>query len=153
MKRSPARSPEAISFARDERAKSNEFASTIWQWIRTRQICHQKFRREFPIPPYSADFCCVELRLILEIDGAEHFTEAGRERDRVRDDWLHREGYRVVRIAGFDVVRDGELVHKRIEAAVRERIAERSSVIDPSPSPPAPLTEAGRGETIQEEMT
>ena len=81
MKRSRARSPNAIEFARAQRATANEFASTVWQWVRNRQICKQKFRREYPIPPYTADFCCVELKLILEMDGAEHFSEAGKERD------------------------------------------------------------------------
>ena len=46
----------------------------------SRQVCRQKFRREYPLPPYTADFCCVELKLILEVDGADHFTEAGMER-------------------------------------------------------------------------
>ncbi len=69
MKRSRARSPETIEFARAERAAMNEFARIVWQWVRNRQICDQRFRREYAIPPYTADFCCVELRLILEIDG------------------------------------------------------------------------------------
>ncbi|HTN76431.1 MAG TPA: DUF559 domain-containing protein, partial [Pirellulaceae bacterium] len=56
-----------------------------------------------------------------------HFAEAGQERDQVRDEFLNREGYRVVRIAGFDVVREGEAVLKRIEAEVRERMAQQSS--------------------------
>ena len=72
----------------------------MWQWIRNRQICNQKFRREYPIPPYTVDFCCVELKLILEIDGADHFTSAGKEHDRVRDGFLKRRGYRVVRVSG-----------------------------------------------------
>ena len=74
MKRSRGRSPEAIEFARAERATANEFANTVWHWVRNRRIANQKFRR----PPYTADFCCVELKLILEIDGADHFTEDGR---------------------------------------------------------------------------
>ena len=79
MKRSRARDPEAIEFARDQRATANEFARTVWQWVRNRQVCRQKFRREYPVPPYTADFCCVELKLILEVDGADHFTEEARE--------------------------------------------------------------------------
>src|SRR5512137_1243411 len=100
MKRSRARSPDAIEFARSQRAAANEFAGTVWQWVRNRQIGNQKFRREYAIPPYTADFCCVELRLIVEIDGSDHLTEDGRQRDRVRDDFLNRRGYRVMRISG-----------------------------------------------------
>ena len=63
-----------------QRATANEFARTVWQWVQSRQVCRQKFRREYPLPPSTADFCCVELKLILEVDGADHFTEAGQER-------------------------------------------------------------------------
>jgi very-short-patch-repair endonuclease len=145
MNRTPARSPAAINFARSERASANEFASTVWQWLRNRQIRNQKFRREYPIPPYTADFCCVELKLILEIDGADHFTETGQDRDRVRDDFLNRQGYRVVRIAGYDVLREGNQVLKTITEQVKKRMQE---IEKQNPSPPAPLPAAGRGETI-----
>jgi very-short-patch-repair endonuclease len=144
MKRSRARSPDAIEFARAERATANEFASTVWQWVRNRRIANQKFRREYPIPPYTADFCCVELKLILEIDGVEHFTEDGRQCDRVRDDFLESQGYRVVRIAGYDVTGEPSLCLKRIEEEVKTRMRALEN-----PSPPAPLPEAGRGERGQ----
>jgi very-short-patch-repair endonuclease len=121
MKRSRARSPEAIEFARTERATANEFANALWQRVRNRQIAGQKLRREYPIPPYTADFCCVELKLILEIDGADHFTEDARQRDRQRDDSLERQGYRVVRIAGYDVLREPSLCLKKIEEEVKNR--------------------------------
>jgi very-short-patch-repair endonuclease len=140
MKRSRARSPEAIEFARAERATANEFASTVWQWVRNRRIANQKFRREYPIPPYTADFCCVELKLILEIDGADPFTEEGRQQDHVRDDSLESQGYRVMRIAGYDVLREPGLCLKKIEEEVKTRMRELEN-----PSPPAPLPVSGRG--------
>src|SRR5688572_10604448 len=111
IQHTPARAPEAIQFARGparrgqrirERPSGNGFES--------RQVCRQKFRREYPVPPYTADFCCVELKLILEVDGADHVTEAGRERDRVRDEALAKQGYLVVRISGFDVLSEPERV-------------------------------------------
>jgi len=142
MKRSRARAPEAIEFARAERASANEFASTVWQWIRNRQICGQKFRREYPIPPYTADFCCVELKLILESDGAGHFTGEGRERDRERDEFLERLGYRVVRIAGYDVVREPGACLERIRRAVQERVRKMGKA--PHPQPLSPKRGEGR---------
>jgi very-short-patch-repair endonuclease len=57
MKRSRTKSPKAIEFARTERATKNEFANTVWQWVRHRRIANQKFRREYPILPFTADFC------------------------------------------------------------------------------------------------
>ena len=124
MKRSQARSPDAIEFARAERAMANEFANTVWQWIRNRQIHNQKFRREYAIPPYTADFCCIELKLILEIDGAKHFTAEGKQRDLVRDEFLEGQGYRVMRISGYDVLREPGESLEIIRQHVRERMRE-----------------------------
>ncbi|AMV30634.1 hypothetical protein VN12_00865 [Pirellula sp. SH-Sr6A] len=136
MKRSRSRSKEAIEFAQSQRRTSNEFSTNVWQWIRNRQIQGLKFRREYPIPPYTVDFCCVEQKLIIEIDGESHFTEDGLAHDRHRDRFLHGRGYRVLRIPGFAVIRDGREVIRTIEEFVKV----------PNPSPPAPLPEAGRGE-------
>ena len=81
MKRREARSSESIEFAKNQRRTANEFASTVWQWIRNRQIEGVKFRREFPIRPYTVDFCSVEERLIIEVDGQAHFSEEGERHD------------------------------------------------------------------------
>ena len=87
------RDPEAIAFARDQRGRANEFAHAVWQIVRNRQCRNQKFRRECPIPPYTADFCCVALRLIVEVDGEHHQTEEGRQRDELRDRYLAEREY------------------------------------------------------------
>jgi len=143
MKRSRARAPDAVEFARSQRAAANEFASAVWQWVRNRQLCGQKFRREYAIPPYTADFCCVELRRILEIDGADHLTEDGRQRDRVRDDLLSRLGYRVVRISGYDVLREQSSFWAKIVEQVQQRMREMESG-HPSPPPLSPKRGEGR---------
>lgn len=70
--RSTRRDPESIAFARDQRACANEFAQDVWQMVRSRRCRNQKFRPEYPLPPYTADFCCVALKLIAEIDGEDH---------------------------------------------------------------------------------
>ncbi|MGV3483079.1 MAG: endonuclease domain-containing protein [Planctomycetaceae bacterium] len=132
MKRSKARLPESIEFARDQRRTSNEFTATVWQWVRNRQICGAKFRREHSIPPYTVDFCCLELRLIIEIDGEGHFTKEGMGRDRARDQYLRDLGFRILRIPGYAVIReDGDAIQK-----IREFVA--SADTGPSPSPPSP---------------
>ena len=81
LTRRSQREPDAIAFARDQRARANEFANAVWQIVRNRGCRNQQFRREFPIPPYTADFCCVALKLIVEVDGEHHQTEEGREAD------------------------------------------------------------------------
>ena len=118
VKRRESRSSEAIEFARSQRRTANEFSSTVWQWIRNRQIDGVKFRREFPIPPYTVDFCCVERMLIVEVDGQAHFSEEGKRQDHVRDHYLQRLGYRILRIPGYEVIRDGSKVIHQIREFV-----------------------------------
>ena len=122
MRRSPRRFYTAIEFARLQRRTANEFASTVWQWVRNRNCCGQKFRREVPIPPYTVDFCCLELKLIIEVDGAPHLTPTGQANDARRDRWLRKQGYRVVRIPGFAVLKDSDRVWMTLCEIVRERI-------------------------------
>lgn len=55
-------------------------------------------RRQAPVGPYVADFAVHAHRLIIEVDGEHHFTPEGLRRDRIRDDWLATQGYRVLRI-------------------------------------------------------
>jgi very-short-patch-repair endonuclease len=141
MKHSKARSADAIEFARGQRRTANEFASTVWQWIRNRQIDGIKFRREFPIPPYTVDFCSVEQKLVIEIDGEAHFTEEGQRYDEARDQLLRNLGYRVLRIEGYEVIRnDGNAI-----TMIREFVRSNRSIVTPNPSPLPPLPEAGRG--------
>ena len=114
MRHSKSLSKEAIDFARSQRQEANEFAWTVWQWLRNRKCHGQKFRRELPIPPYTADFCCIELMLIVEIDGEPHLTAEGRERDRVRDQYLRELGYKILRVPGYEVIREDGKAHKQI---------------------------------------
>ncbi len=121
MKRSQARSTQAIEFARTQRQQSNEFAETVWQWVRNRRILGMKFRREYPIPPFTVDFCCVELKLVLEVDGKSHFTDDGRKLDADRDRFLADLGYLVFRIPGYQVVNESQQAYESIEATVQAR--------------------------------
>ena len=81
MNRRLQRDPEAIQFARHQRAAANEFAQALWQMLRNRRCRNQKFCREYPIPPYTVDFCCVALKLIVEVDGEPNQTDEGRLHD------------------------------------------------------------------------
>lgn len=126
-RKSGKRDPENIEFARDQRKTANQFAGIMWQLLRDRRCKDRKFRREYPIPPYTADFCCVELKLVVEVDGVEHFTEQGRQKDRRKDASLKNQGYNVIRVAGYDLI-DGEVdpVHM-IEDAIERIVAGRAA--------------------------
>jgi len=71
---------------------------------------------------------------VIEVDGDSHMDGAGIARDRIRDEILNRQGYRVLRILGYDVIRDGHSVIERIERFIHE-----SDGVETSP-PNAPKT-------------
>ena len=133
MNRRFQRDHHAIRFARNQRATVNEFAQDVWQMLRNRRCRNQKFRREYPIPPYTVDSCCVALKLIVEVDGEHHQTDQGSRYDQRRDQYLAEQGYQVVWIPGFEVVRNVAAVRRQIEKTIDERIEQLS------PSSPALL--------------
>jgi hypothetical protein len=48
----------------------------LWAHLRNRQLKGAKSRRQYPIAPYVVDFFCLEAKLIVEVDGGGHATEA-----------------------------------------------------------------------------
>lgn len=131
------RDPEQIAFAREQRKDANDFAQHVWQMVRSGRILGEKFRREHPIGPYTLDFVCLELKLNIEIDGKEHLTAEGRQHDQLRDAYLQRLGFTVLRVPGFRVTQDPISVCKELKAMVEKlRAATLTSKV---PSPPTHL--------------
>lgn len=133
------RLPEAIAFARNQRKTANEFAHTLWQLLRNRQCRNQKFRREYPIPPYTVDFCCPALKLVVEVDGKHHLTEEGIVYDRRRDAFLSEKGYQLLRIPGYKVGADARGALGSVEKSIDKLL----SASAPSPPTPLPRTSSG----------
>lgn len=67
-----------------------------------------QIRRQHPCPPYVLDFYCAELRLVVELDGGQHFDEAGLAKDRLRTAYLQHHGLEVLRFSNLDVIRNLE---------------------------------------------
>ena len=77
----------------------------LWRELRGKRT-GLKFRRQFPVMDYVADFACVEVRLLIEIDGMAHDMGNRPERDERRDRILNDKGWRIMRIAAGDVLKD-----------------------------------------------
>jgi len=76
----------------------------LWAWLRVLKETGYKFRRQAPIGPYIADFVCFACNLVVELDGHSHETQESQHQDKVRDAFLRREGFQVLRIANSEVV-------------------------------------------------
>jgi very-short-patch-repair endonuclease len=72
----------------------------LWQALRARRLGGHKFRWQWSLYPYVADFCCLESRLIVEVDGSQHTPEC----DRARTAALQARGFRILRFWNNDVL-------------------------------------------------
>jgi very-short-patch-repair endonuclease len=75
----------------------------LWNHLRMKQIEGLKFRRQQPIDYYIVDFVCFENRIIIEIDGGQH---AENSKDRERDMYLQRNGFKVLRFWNNEVLQN-----------------------------------------------
>lgn len=66
--------------ARELRNAPTPAEEQLWQRLRRRQVKSCRFRRQHPIGVYIADFCCVERRLVVEVDGPVHRKQQARDR-------------------------------------------------------------------------
>ena len=104
----------------------------LWQRLRGGQA-GAKFRRQHSIGNFIVDFYCRDAALVIEIDGIAHDMGDRPERDVERDRVLAGEGYKVLRIAASEVLRDVDAVAESIRLTVLERMALRD---DESPLRP-----------------
>jgi len=89
-----------------------EAEKRIWYRIRNKQL-GAKFRRQQPVGKYVVDFICFEKKLIIEVDGGEHFES---DRDEIRDEWVQNQGYKVLRFWNNDVLKNPDgVIHMLIE--------------------------------------
>ena len=78
----------------------------LWNALRKLRPSGHHFRRQVPIGRYYADFCCHKHVLIIEVDGDTHSNDQAIAHDAIRDAFLRREGYRVLRVTNLDVLRN-----------------------------------------------
>ena len=126
------------NFARKMRREATDAENAIWRLLRDRRLTQFKFRRQVPFQAFILDFVCFDRRLVIEIDGSQHFSS---ERDKTRDRLLAAEGFLILRYWNNDVLQR--------RAAVLEDIVAKLAARDPSPAlaplgHPLPQGERGR---------
>jgi len=100
--------------ARILRKHQTDAEKTLWHLLRAKRLAHCKWRRQFPIGRYIADFACPSMRLIVEADGGQH---AGGT-DAARDAWLAEQGWRILRFWNTDILANPDGVTATILASL-----------------------------------
>lgn len=100
--------------ARELRKSMTEAESFLWQRIRRKQLKGRQFYRQKNIGNYIVDFYCPSAKVIVELDGGQHYTQEGIRRDQVRDKSLESLGFTVLRFSDREVFKNIEGVLERI---------------------------------------
>ena len=109
--------------AREMRADMSPPEVLLWTRLKLLRGELPRFRRQHPIGPYVADFCCAAVKLVIEIDGGTHTEDRQIAHDQRRDAYLRELGYSVLRIPAGDVLRD---VDDMVQGIVQVVIAAKS---------------------------
>jgi very-short-patch-repair endonuclease len=93
----------------------------LWSLLRNNRL-GVKFRRQVPYGPYILDFYCVKARLVVELDGSQHYTAEGKRRDAKRDAYLRSDGLDVLRFLNDEVLSNEEGVEQVIYEKVQDAL-------------------------------
>ena len=83
-------------------------------WYDFLRDCGVRFRRQEIIGNYIADFYCSSAKLVIELDGSQHYMPEIKEKDSERTHFLESLGFRVMRFSNLDVLQNFEGVCEAI---------------------------------------
>src|SRR3989339_1099480 len=86
----------------------------LWSKVRRKQLKGCQFYRQRIIGNYIVDFYCPEAKLIVEVDGGQHYDINGRKRDELRDNYMKNLGLEILRVSDHEVFKNIDGVIERI---------------------------------------
>ncbi len=106
--------PWLKSYSRELRRNMTDAELYLWDKIRRKQLKDRQFFRQRPIGGYIVDFYCPTAKLIIEVDGGQHYHGVGAEKDKVRDEFMRGQGFRVLRFSDLEVLKSTKEVLETI---------------------------------------
>ena len=123
----PKHNPELTVFARELRKNMTKEERRLWyDFLRTYP---HRFLRQKILGRYIADFYCAKAKLVVELDGSQHYDNANAAADQLRTDFLQQYGLRVLRIPNCDVNLNFRSVCEFIDLAVKQSLSANSKEI------------------------
>jgi len=97
--------PQLQKYANELRKNMTKAEACIWKYLLSGRIMKgYQFRRQRPILNYIADFACLDLLLIIEVDGITHDNDEAMAADYQRDQSLEAVGFTVLRFSDWEVL-------------------------------------------------
>jgi very-short-patch-repair endonuclease len=101
-------------FSQELRNNMTDAEQCLWSRLRGKQLKGYQFYRQKIVGEYIVDFYCPRTKLVIELDGGQHYTEEGKKKDGVRDRFLEDAGLRVLRFSDRDVFENLQGVLEKI---------------------------------------
>ncbi len=106
--------------AQDLRKNMTKEERHLWyDFLKTYPV---QFKRQYQVGPYYVDFLCYKAKLIVELDGSQHYTQETLVYDKNRTDFLEKQGYLVVRFSNIDVMLQFRAVCEFIDQTIQNRV-------------------------------
>lgn len=109
--------PELKDFRKQLRNYGTSAEAKLWTFLQRSQLDNHKFRRQHSLGNFIADFYCPAERLVIELDGEQHYHEPGITNDRIKESYLNSIGITVLRFENKLVFDDIEWVLQQIKRA------------------------------------
>ena len=115
------RNSDLKKLSQELRKNQTKEESLLWnQFLRGYPM---RFRRQYIIGNYIVDFYCHRAKLVVELDGSQHYDPEEQEKDAERTRYLERQGLKVLRFSNLDVTRRYRGVCEAIDLAATDRAA------------------------------
>ena len=115
---------QLVPLAKQLRKEMTKEDRHLWyDYLRTYPV---RFSRQKVLGKYIADFYSAEAKLVIELDGSQHYETDGIEKDSQRTAFLEGYGLKVIRIPNNEVSRNFRGVCEYIDAAVRQSLSQKS---------------------------
>ena len=88
--------PELKPLRKPLRNYNTSAGAVLWTHLQKSQLQNHKFRRQHRIGNFIADFYCPSEKLVVELDGEDHFWDPGIEKNRVKENYLKSTGIKVI---------------------------------------------------------
>ena len=75
----------------------------LWSKIRGKQLKGYQFYRQRIIGNYIVDFYCPKAKLVIEVDGGQHYRYKTNKEDKIRDNYMRERGLEVIRLSDREV--------------------------------------------------
>ena len=118
----PKHNKQLVPFAKQLRRDMTKEERHLWyDFLRSYPV---RFSRQKVLGKYIADFYSAEAKLVIELDGSQHYEDGNMEKDTERTTFLEGYGLTVIRIPNNEVGRNFQGVCEYIDAAVKQSLSQ-----------------------------